>query len=214
MGRNRTFDENEVVDRAIGCFWSRGYTATSVRDLEKAMGMTSASFYNAFGDKRSLFRRSLQRYLDQSSRRRIAFLDLSEQPCAAIEEFLDAIVEASSKNRDGCLLVNSATEIAAQDADLCGDVAAGLQEVEEALFRAVRRGQTDGSISDRLNAASFAKAILGTIVSIRVMSRTASGKAYLQALADSQISMLRPLHASGRPDPRASSAYGTTDNQN
>ncbi|BDA82510.1 TetR family transcriptional regulator [Aureimonas sp. SA4125] len=197
MGRNRSFDETEVLDRAVSLFWSHGYGATSVRDLERAMGMSSASFYNAFGDKRSLFKRSLQHYLDRSSRQRVALLDASPSPREAIEAFLDAIVEASSQSRDGCLLVNSAAEVAAHDVELGEDVAAGLREVEEALHRAVVRGQSDGSISDRLDAPAFAKAILGTIVSIRVMSRTASGTAYLRALADSQIAMLAPATPSG-----------------
>jgi len=192
MGRNRSFDEDEVLDRAVARFWAYGYTATSVRDLEKAMGMSSASFYNAFGDKRSLFKRSLQRYLDQSSRRRVTLLDASTSPREAIETFLNAIVESSSRSRDGCLLVNSAAEVAAHDAELGEDVASGLREVEDALHRVLLRGQADGSISVSLDASVFAKAILGTIVSIRVMSRTGSGAGYLKALSDSQIAMLAP----------------------
>lgn len=199
MGRNRSFDENEVLDRAVGRFWAYGYAATSVRDLEKAMGMSSASFYNAFGDKRSLFKRSLQRYLDQSSRRRVALLDASTAPREAIEAFLNAIVDASSRSRDGCLLVNSAAEVAAHDAELGEAVASGLREVEEALHRVLLRGQADGSISDSLDAGVVAKAILGTIVSIRVMSRTGAGAGYLRALADSQIAMLAPSRRADAP---------------
>lgn len=196
MGRHRSFDETEVLDRAVGQFWVHGYAATSVRDLGRVMGMSSASLYNAFGDKRSLFKRSLQRYLDRSSRRRVAFLDASTSPREAIETFLNAIVEASSQSRDGCLLVNSAAEVAAHDAELGEDVADGLREVEEALHRAVLRGQAEGTISARLDAPTCAKAILGTIVSIRVMSRTASGTTYLRALADSQIATLAPAPTS------------------
>lgn len=197
MGRNRSFEESEALDRAVERFWSHGYAASSVRDLGRDMGMNPASFYNAFGDKRSLFKRSLQHYLDGSSRKRVALLDASPAPREAIVAFLDAVVEASARSRDGCLLVNSAAEVAAHDRELCDDVAAGLREVEEALHRAVLRGQADGSISNRLDAAAFAKAILGTIVSIRVMARTAAGTAYLRALADTQIAMLSPVPPDG-----------------
>jgi TetR/AcrR family transcriptional repressor of nem operon len=54
------------------CFWAAGYAATSVRDLGEAMGLGQASVYNAFGDKRTLFTRCLDRYLDASMRARIA----------------------------------------------------------------------------------------------------------------------------------------------
>jgi AcrR family transcriptional regulator len=46
------------------CFWNRGFEQTSMRDLAGEMGITSASLYNAFGDKRSLYRRALDYYLE------------------------------------------------------------------------------------------------------------------------------------------------------
>ncbi|KQT43172.1 hypothetical protein ASG43_16875 [Aureimonas sp. Leaf454] len=195
MGRRRRFDETDVLDRAVQLFWSNGYAATSIRDLERATGLSTASLYNAFGDKRALFRRSLQRYLDRSSRRRVALLDEGPSAHAAIVALLDAIVEASAGSRDGCLLVNSAAEVAAHDAELGADVCAGLREVEDALHRAVLRGQAEGAISRRLDAPVLAQAILGTIVAIRVMSRTGAGTAALRRLADSQIASLTPMPA-------------------
>ena len=48
MARPREFDETAALDAATECFWTRGYEATSVRDLTDRMGITSASLYNAF----------------------------------------------------------------------------------------------------------------------------------------------------------------------
>ncbi|MGO8462895.1 helix-turn-helix domain-containing protein, partial [Rhizobium ruizarguesonis] len=44
---------------AVEQFWERGYDATSVRDLAQAMVLTTAIIYNAFGDKRAVYRRAL-----------------------------------------------------------------------------------------------------------------------------------------------------------
>ena len=52
MPRPRKFDEDEALDAAIGRFWKQGYAGTTIRDLSSDMKMTTASLYNAFGDKR------------------------------------------------------------------------------------------------------------------------------------------------------------------
>ena len=65
MARPREFDEAAALEAATQRFWRYGYEATSVRDLSEATGLTLASLYNAFGDKRSLYRRVLERILGQ-----------------------------------------------------------------------------------------------------------------------------------------------------
>lgn len=71
MARPRTFDESMVLTAAVEAFWTHGYEGTSTRDLVKATGLNQPSLYNAFGDKRSLYRRSLDHYLECSVRERI-----------------------------------------------------------------------------------------------------------------------------------------------
>src|SRR6266446_6269359 len=66
MARLKAFDEDRAIDSAVDCFWARGYEATSVRDLAEAMGIGGASLYNAYGDKRELFIRSLERYANRT----------------------------------------------------------------------------------------------------------------------------------------------------
>lgn len=68
MPRHRTFDETSALSAAIDLFWSRGFAATSLRDLQDAMGLDSASLSTTFGDKHALFLRCLEHYLDQSMR--------------------------------------------------------------------------------------------------------------------------------------------------
>ncbi len=45
-------------------FWERGYEGVSLTDLTKAMGITKPSLYAAFGDKKELFRKALERYTE------------------------------------------------------------------------------------------------------------------------------------------------------
>src|ERR1700750_1131519 len=58
-GRPRSFDVDAAVERAMQAFWSRGYHATALPDLLRATKLSRGSLYAAFGDKHSLFLRSI-----------------------------------------------------------------------------------------------------------------------------------------------------------
>ena len=62
MARPRTFDEETVIEAALGQFRTTGYSGTSLDDLVKATGLAKASIYNAFGDKHTLYIRAFESY--------------------------------------------------------------------------------------------------------------------------------------------------------
>jgi TetR/AcrR family transcriptional repressor of nem operon len=190
MARPREFDEAAVLDAAIERFWQRGYEATSVRDLADEMSIAGASLYNAFGDKRSLYIRALNRYLDQSFRERINRIEPNLPPRDAIIAFLQEIVKRSlaDKQRRGCMLVNSAVESAPHDAEFFDIVAVFLDEVERFFFRCVSKGQKDGTITKAQSAADLSKSLLGILLGIRVLARVRPERKLLEGL-------LRPVFA-------------------
>jgi TetR/AcrR family transcriptional repressor of nem operon len=63
MGRPRSFDEREVVQRACRIFLN-GYNATSVDDLVIGLNLHRGSIYKAFGSKRGLFLAALRLQAD------------------------------------------------------------------------------------------------------------------------------------------------------
>src|SRR5258705_11682370 len=173
MARPREFDEAAVLDEVIQQFWRRGYEATSVRDLADEMGIAGASLYNAFGDKRTLYERSLNRYLDQTFRERIGRLEHSLPPRDAIVAFLQEIIKRSlnDRQRRGCLLVNSALESAPYDEELQRIMATFLSEVESFFLRCVTSGQRDDTIPKAQTAEDLARLLLNVLFGIRVLAR-------------------------------------------
>ena len=184
MARPREFDEAAVLDAAIERFWQRGYEATSVRDLADEMNIAGASLYNAFGDKRSLYERALNRYLDQTFRERIRRLEPSLPPREAIVVFLQEIIKRSltDKQRRGCMLVNSAIESAPHDSKFLEIVATFLDEVESFFFRCVSNGQRNGSIVKAHSAEDLSKSLLGILLGIRVLARVRPERKLLEGL--------------------------------
>ena len=62
MGRPREFDEDEALAKIMDVFWEKGFEGTSMSDLETATGLRKGSLYAAFGDKRAMYRKSVELY--------------------------------------------------------------------------------------------------------------------------------------------------------
>lgn len=198
MARPREFDEAAVLDAATDRFWRDGYEATSVRDLAARMGITGTSLYNAFGDKRSLFRRALERYVERSMRARIARLEATLPPKAAVRAFVAEIAERSldDRARRGCLLVNSALEIAPHDREIGAEIADRLREIESFFRRAVTAAQADGSVPRDRSPEDLARLLLGVVLGIRVLARSIPNRALIEGVTRPALALLdRPPHA-------------------
>ncbi len=174
MARPREFDEKAVLDAAVQRFWSQGYEATSVRDLAESMGITGASLYNAFGDKRSLYRRSLDHYVSMSFGDRVRRFENELPPFDALKAFFEEIVERSlaDKERKGCMLVNSALELAPHDKEFGQVVARVLGDVEAFFRRCAERGQVSGTITRAQSGEDLARLLLTVLLGVRVLARS------------------------------------------
>jgi TetR/AcrR family transcriptional repressor of nem operon len=192
VARPREFDEASVLDAAMNQFWTHGYEATSVRDLADQMGITGASLYNAFGDKRSLYRLALERYLEGSVRERIRAGE-SLPPLEAIASFFREVIKISinDKSQRGCMLVNTALEINPEDAEFQEFVASEFSSIEAFFVRCIKAGQNDGSVRSEVRATESAKMLLSVLLGIRVLARSRPQRALLEGSVRSAIDTIR-----------------------
>jgi TetR/AcrR family transcriptional repressor of nem operon len=191
MARPRKFDEEAVLDAAVQCFWSRGYEATSVRDLIEKMGITGASLYNAFGDKRALYQRALDRYVEDSIADRIRRCE-SLAPYDAIAGFFDEVISRSLCDHDhkGCMLVNAALDVAPHDPGFQKVVAAVLIRIEGFFRRCVKTGQADGTITKSQSPEDLARHLLGVLLGVRVLARVRPERALLEGVVAPALALL------------------------
>jgi len=192
MARPKEFDENKAIDGAVDCFWLRGYEATSVRDLAEHMGIGGASLYNAYGGKRALFVRALARYADRSSRERIARLEANGRPKQAIEAFLAEIIERSLKDRQrkGCLLVNSALDIAPHDAAIGKAVAIYLDEIRDFFRRNIEAARRTGTVPKAIDAELVSGHLLGVLMGVRALARVKPDRKLLESVVRPALALL------------------------
>src|SRR5688500_2433744 len=111
MVRTREFDTEAAVSRAMELFWSRGYEATSMRDLTRHLGLGQGSVYAAFGDKEGLYRAALEHYRSTLAAAALESLEEGADARTAIRTMLvERLRIAVGENGRGCLAINAACE--------------------------------------------------------------------------------------------------------
>lgn len=125
MARPKAFDPDEILDRATALFWRKGYEATSVADLVEALGINRGSLYGTFTDKRALFLAALERYDERAIGAVVRHLRNAQGPGRErIQSLFDNIIRAVEERGDrrGCLVCNTAVELAATDPEIARNV--------------------------------------------------------------------------------------------
>lgn len=149
-GRPRTFDEASALEAALLVFWQKGYEATSLDDLTRAMSLSRSSFYAAFGSKQALFRRALSHYS------RNGLQNLKSVAQSAEGNPVDAMMQALSNPQGGakgCMLVNCITELAPHDEGVAEIGRRHLEKIEE-IFAEVLDPENPDAMRDRARALS------------------------------------------------------------
>lgn len=186
--RERAYDE--TLEKVMEQFWRYGYSATSLTDLEKATGLLRGSLYHAFGGKREMFMEALRRYDRLHRETWISRLKDQSSPRGAVLAFFEAA--AQDVARDGCLMVNSALELGAHDAEVASFVDRSCAGIEEFFRRSIERGQASGEISARIEPNVVAKTLIGVLLGLRVFARFSPDKTRLRSMADQAAALLPP----------------------
>lgn len=106
--------------------------------------------------------------------------------------FLAGIVARSMEDARGCLMVNTAVELAPHDPAVAAVIAERLGDLEAFFLRSLRRGQHDGSIAARVLAPDVARLLVASVVGLRVLARSRPDPALLQGVARQAIALLEP----------------------
>jgi TetR/AcrR family transcriptional repressor of nem operon len=201
MARPREFDPEQALDRALNVFWAKGFEATSLDDLCAATRLGRSSLYAAFGDKRSLYLRALERYENAAIGRIKAAIASAGSPRAGIAGFVERIIEdvAAGPGRRGCFIGNCAAELARTDGKTASRVGLSLARVEAAFRAALEQARRGGEIARDADVDALARFLTAGIQGLRLVGKANPDRAALQAIARVMLSCLdAPAAASPR----------------
>ncbi|WP_068783597.1 TetR/AcrR family transcriptional regulator [Paenibacillus phocaensis] len=190
MARSKEFEENEVLLKAMRLFWEQGYEKTSLQDLVEHMGIHRRSLYDTFGDKHTLFIKTMERYAKLTDATLKAEAQRGRTAKESIRLIFDYLIETNGEQPIGCFFVNSATELAYRDPAVNELTNEGFGKEEQLLRELIQQGQQSGEISANQEPGLLASSLHTTMIGIRVLRRASADKKKLHRIADVSMAML------------------------
>ncbi len=190
IGRPKTFDKEEALEKAMYFFWEHGYESAGLSDLLKVMGIKKSSFYQTFGSKEEIFKLSLERYTQNS----IAYFEALKKVYGAkgalIEVMHFLLQEVKSKDETkGCLVMNSGGECSAKFGHLTPLVKAKFKEFQKLFMGFIIEAQEQDDISSETPAFVLTTVYQSIINGAFAMVKVGAGEKEIEILLE-QVKLL------------------------
>jgi len=192
MARPREFDREVALEKAIGVFHAKGFSATSTDDLLAAMEIGRQSLYNTFGDKRALYIEALQTYQRKTVEGHLSRLNAPDSPLVGINNLLVGLIADGDDVRAlGCMGVGSVGEFGVTDAELMQmrnkiGVVLGTR-----LLERIKEGQQRGEIKPGISPNDAAGFVQITMTGLQLAARGGGGAKELRKVARFAADRLR-----------------------
>jgi len=198
MARTKAFDEAVVLARARDLFWERGYTATSIKDLEQHLGIRRSSIYRFFGGKRELYDRTLASYQEENLGHLRQVLAESSDIRTTLHQLLVKAATQSHPDCEssarGCYMVNATTEMANICTDALGVVAENRQKFSTIMQDALARAQVQGQLDPQADPAELADFLFVCYNGLQVVVQTKIERPALIRAVDRGLAALPWTH--------------------
>lgn len=185
MAREKTYERDHALDKAMKAFWRGGYSATSMRLLLGATGLAAKSLYTEFGGKDELFLEVLDRYAATQDAMYAESLGAAPLGIDRIRAHLASY--RYTRQFQGCLLVNALGERANLPAAAIHRVDRFFDRVR-ALYRAnLEHARQSRQLSAAVDLAALAEALLVFDQGLAIAGRSPRQREHLRAASDALL---------------------------
>ena len=191
-GRPKQYDRAAVLDRAVDTFHTKGYAATSLDDLAKAMQMNRPSLYNAFGDKERLYRESLAHFTEHLNAALSELLFDEPDLERALMEFYSGALDAyfAKEPARGCFIFCTAPTEAVSHPGVAADVRAILLHVDRTLERRFLLAKREDKLPETFDCGQAGKLAQAVLHSIALRARAGETRRALSRMTRSAIALM------------------------
>jgi AcrR family transcriptional regulator len=172
MGRQRTFNEVDVLSAVEKSFWSKGYASTSLDDIMVASGLGKGSIYAAFGDKYKIFRRVFDRYCETVELATATALAGPDE--SALQRLTDMLMRAAARAKDNeaqlaCFLAKTTAELAQHDAGVAARSRQAFEQIARNIIGCIEQAQRAGDIDPAADSTRLGHHTLVTLRGIEAL---------------------------------------------
>jgi TetR/AcrR family transcriptional repressor of nem operon len=192
MPRNKTYSDDLVLEKAMNVFWIHGYEATSVRLLEKEMGINQFSIYASFKNKKNLFLNALRKYREYVIIHRFQPLLQEDAGWAELEKFLlnSVTSKRGKEEKKGCLVVNTAGELGEHDPEITKEINLYYDFIRNMILKVLQHARTKNEIPANTDIEKQASFFLGVMQGISVAGKTME-KSQLKDFVETALKQIR-----------------------
>ncbi len=183
-GRKRAFDDQVALHTAMELFWRQGYEGTSIADLTQALGINPPSLYAAFGSKRELFEKALDRYICE---RTDQVEEAMAQPTAhqAVLDLLTGRAEAFTApgQPSGCLTVQGGLAAGEPHHEIVDLLAAAREEMRRTVLDRFDKAVAGGDLPAGTDCAALTRYVMAAMYGLSVEAASGAPREELLAAA-------------------------------
>jgi len=192
VARTKEFDPDAALQAALELFWRRGYEATSMADLVEHLGIGRASLYATFGSKHELYLKAFDRYCENRDALLLRELSAPGPALPAVRSVIRRFAgEAADERRlSGCLVTNTAAELAPHDLEAARRVEQRWDYVETLLHSALVRAQAQAELPADRDPRTLARMLLVVMQGLRVVGKASPDPARVRDAAEQALALL------------------------
>ncbi len=202
-GRPRAYDPDVALAKATEIFWTQGFAGASLDDLSAATGMNRPSLYGAFGDKQTLFKSALDRYMDSSR----AAMTEAFRGGGSLRDILTRVYHTAlgfylsdDLGGRGCFLASAGLGQALVDDEVRQTVADGLHELDRAVEGLMQRRQAKGELPSTTDPIALGRVASMMMNALSVRARAGETREQLEATIPVMVGL---ICGPNRPDERS-----------
>lgn len=195
-GRPRTFDEDQTLDRIMQVFWKNGYSATSLDQIAAASGLNRPSLYAAFGSKKDMYLRTVERFASEMENVLRAAAQTESGVKAKMKAILAAAIDVYTGKTPltgcqfGCLAISTLPPETSMDEDFQVALKTTINRMDTQFAALIHHG-SKGAVNEQ-DALEIAQHLAMILHGVSVRARAGEDPEGLKALTAAATGRLLP----------------------